>query len=97
MISRMRLLNASAMTIRPLEGITATPRGFRKLAAEPAPSAKASLPLPADATEEDRQQIQRYLDKYFSKIEVRVYWGTAAEFAAELRERASAEGIINGA
>ena len=55
------------------------------------------LPLPADATEENRQQIQRYLDKYFGKIEVRVYWGTAAEFAAELRERATAEGIIHGA
>jgi hypothetical protein len=30
---------------------------------------------------------QEYLDKYFRKIDVRVYWGTAREFAAELGQR----------
>jgi hypothetical protein len=30
---------------------------------------------------------REYLDKYFSKLDVHVYWGTAHEFAAELRRR----------
>jgi SIR2-like domain len=30
---------------------------------------------------------QEYLDKYFSKLDLRVYWGSAQEFATELRER----------
>ena len=44
---RMRWLPVSATTITLLEGITATPLGFLKLAAAPTPSAKAALPLPA--------------------------------------------------
>jgi hypothetical protein len=43
---RMRLLLESTTTIKLLEGITATPRGLQKLAAEPTPSANALLPLP---------------------------------------------------
>ena len=30
---------------------------------------------------------QEYLDEYFGKIDIRAYWGTAREFAAELRQR----------
>ena len=45
--SRMRLLPSSATTIRPLEGITASPAKLLKLAAVPVPSAKELLPLPA--------------------------------------------------
>ncbi len=30
---------------------------------------------------------KRYLDKYFGSMRLRAYWGTAAEFAAELAER----------
>ena len=47
LIRRMRLLEVSATTMTPLEGMTTTPRGKLKLAAAPAPSAKAALPLPA--------------------------------------------------
>jgi hypothetical protein len=32
-------------------------------------------------------EMQEYMDKYFNRIDVRVYWGTAREFAAELRKR----------
>ena len=32
-------------------------------------------------------EVQKYMDKYFNRIDVRVYWGTAREFSAELRER----------
>ena len=45
--SRTRQLDWSATTITPLEGITATPKGQKKLAAVPDPSANAPLPLPA--------------------------------------------------
>jgi hypothetical protein len=30
---------------------------------------------------------QSYLERYFNNMRTKVYWGTAAEFAAELRER----------
>jgi hypothetical protein len=33
------------------------------------------------------QEMQKYLDEYFGNIGMRVYWGTAEEFATELRER----------
>ena len=46
-IRRTLLFPASATTIAPLEGTTATLLGDEKLAAAPAPSAKAALPLPA--------------------------------------------------
>jgi len=45
------------------------------------------LPVPTDASESTRQRVQQYLDEYFNRIDVRVYWGTAREFAAELRQR----------
>ena len=32
-------------------------------------------------------EVQKYMDKYFNRIDLRVYWGTAREFAAELQER----------
>jgi hypothetical protein len=37
---------------------------------------------------------QKYMDEYFSRIDLRVYWGTAREFAAELRQRCQKEGIL---
>jgi hypothetical protein len=40
-------LFVSTKTITPLEGITANPAGWLKLAAAPAPLAKVALPLPA--------------------------------------------------
>jgi hypothetical protein len=44
-------------------------------------------PVPTDAPESTQQQVQKYLDEYFNRIDIRVYWGTATEFAAELRRR----------
>ncbi len=32
-------------------------------------------------------EMQEYMDKYFNRIDVRVYWGTAREFSAELQKR----------
>ena len=45
--SLTRLLKVSATKITPVCGSRATPQGLLKLAAAPAPSAKAALPLPA--------------------------------------------------
>ena len=33
------------------------------------------------------QDVQNYLAEYFGNINVKVYWGTARDFSAELRER----------
>ena len=33
------------------------------------------------------EEARDYLDKYFSAMSLRVYWGTAQEFMAELHER----------
>ncbi|MDH4137948.1 MAG: SIR2 family protein [Anaerolineae bacterium] len=52
------------------------------------------LPQPADAPESTRQRVHQYLDEYFNKIDMRVYWGTAREFAAELRQHCQKEGIL---
>jgi hypothetical protein len=38
-------------------------------------------------TDDDIKKSQEYLDKYFSKSDVLVYWGTASEFAKELGAR----------
>jgi hypothetical protein len=44
--------------------------------------------IPAtDNGEKEKAKQQKYLDEYFGRMDVRVYWGTAREFAAELRRR----------
>ena len=45
--------------------------------------------LPEDTDENTQRKQQVYLAKYFSNIErhIHVYWGSAKEFAVELRER----------
>ena len=42
---------------------------------------------PPDDHTGDPQAAEEYLTRYFKKLEVGVYWGSAAEFAKELRER----------
>jgi hypothetical protein len=41
-----------------------------------------------------QKAITEYLDKYFEKTDMRVYWGTAQEFSKELRDRCVKGGII---
>ena len=43
--------------------------------------------LPRTATRAEKRQAQRYLDKYFDDLRIRVYWGTCQQFATELRQR----------
>jgi hypothetical protein len=45
----------------------------------------AVLKPPGDDGLAGRQR--EYLDRYYASMELKVYWGTAREFAAELRER----------
>ena len=42
---------------------------------------------PPDDHAGDTDAAEQYLTKYFDKLQVRVYWGTAAKFAKELRDR----------
>jgi hypothetical protein len=57
-------------------------------------SVTVQLPPTTDAQASTQQQVQRYLDKYFDKIDMRVYWGKAKEFSKELRQRCQREGIV---
>jgi len=42
---------------------------------------------PSDLPETDEQRALEYLQRYFEDFNIRVYWGTAEEFAAELWKR----------
>ena len=46
-----------------------------------------AVQLPAENSKEKHQEAQEYLNKYFGNMKVYVYWGTAKEFAVELRDR----------
>lgn len=45
------------------------------------------VPVKEGTPEMQRQKAQEYLQNYFGDLKIRVYWGTAADFAQELRER----------
>ena len=65
---------------------------FRGLITSTEPSLRrisVTVQLPPASAEE-----QKYMDQYFNRIDLRVYWGTAREFAAELRQRCQKDGII---
>ena len=36
---------------------------------------------------EEVEKAQKYLDRYFDKHEIHMYWGSSRDFAAELRKR----------
>jgi hypothetical protein len=68
--------------------VMSTERSLRRI------SITVQLPPTTDAQTSIQQRMQKYLDDYFSRIDMRVYWGTAREFAAELRQRCQKEGIL---
>jgi len=45
------------------------------------------VPLGDNYSAEQKAMAQEYLDRYFGKLDIRVYWGSCREFAAELRKR----------
>jgi hypothetical protein len=40
-----------------------------------------------DMAPERKERAQEYLNKYFGKLQIQVYWGTCEQFTAELRKR----------
>src|SRR6516162_5956987 len=45
------------------------------------------LPVPQDMTAEEKQNVQKYFDKHFGKLYIRVFWGTCRDFVSELSQR----------
>jgi hypothetical protein len=41
----------------------------------------------AGASEEETQAVQTFLQQYFQESDINIYWGTPAQFVAELREQ----------
>ncbi len=62
--------------------IVSTERSLRRM------SISVQLP-PAglDSSDSKWQKVRKYLDEYFERIDIKVYWGTAQEFIKELRQR----------
>jgi hypothetical protein len=42
---------------------------------------------PLDEKEGNRGAQQAYFEKYFAAMEMKIFWGTAREFGAQLQER----------
>jgi hypothetical protein len=45
------------------------------------------VPIGDDATPEQKVKAQQYLDMYFDKLDIKVFWGTCQEFIAKLKEK----------
>lgn len=57
------------------------------LSVQLAPSTEDLKPDERDLKLEDREKALAYLNKYYEKLNIRVYWGTCQEFVKELRQR----------
>jgi hypothetical protein len=40
-----------------------------------------------DMTDEQKESVQKYFDKHFSSLRIRVFWGTCRDFVSELSRR----------
>jgi hypothetical protein len=38
-------------------------------------------------TDEQKDSVQKYFDKHFSSLRIRVFWGTCRDFVSELSGR----------
>lgn len=61
--------------------ITSTEETLRRI------SVTVQLPPSTDTLDSAQYTAKQYLEDYFDNLHMRVYWGTAREFAAELRDR----------
>ncbi len=61
--------------------VTSTESSLRRI------SVTVQLPPPREGDSQAAKMQQKYLTKYFGSKDIRVYWGTASEFAEELRTR----------
>jgi len=50
------------------------------------------VPVGDEASVEQKKEAQEYLDRYFDRLNIRVYWGTCRKFAAELKRQWEAFG-----
>ena len=48
---------------------------------------KSILVLPPPEGQLSGEKVLAYLDRYYAYMDIVVHWGTAREFAAELRQR----------
>jgi|GEM_PF-291445 len=48
-------------------------------------------PVPRDLPETQKEKTQKYLDRYFEELDIKVYWQDCREFSKELRTRWAAE------
>jgi hypothetical protein len=59
---------------------------FQMLRPDPEYSSVAVL-LPPGPDEPSPEEAQQYLDEYYGAMSLKMFWGTAREFSAELRKR----------
>jgi hypothetical protein len=45
------------------------------------------LPVEAEVSDELRREVRAYLNKYFGRLNVKVYWGTCGDFVRELAKQ----------
>jgi hypothetical protein len=43
--------------------------------------------VPPRPDEPSSGRVQQYLEKYYDEMDIKIFWGTAREFSAELRRR----------
>jgi hypothetical protein len=53
------------------------------------------VPISDNATDEQKTKARDYLDNYFDKLEVNVFWGTGREFVSDLRKQWEASKVGN--
>jgi hypothetical protein len=58
--------------------VSSTERALRRIS--------ISVQLPPELPDEEREKAQTYLETYFGEMQVRIFWGTAREFAGKLRQ-----------
>ena len=50
------------------------------------------MPTGNEEPEEQRDKVQEYLDSYYERLEIHVYWGDCRTFAEDLKKRWEAFG-----
>lgn len=45
------------------------------------------LPVEKEMSNEQKENVQRYFDEYYGRLQIRVFWGTCREFVSELKKR----------
>ena len=62
-------------------------RGLRGNLEESLRRMSVAVQLPYDNAHPNKEKAEQYITEYFGSMTVRVYWGTAKQFATELWDR----------